>query len=479
MSRRAYLSRGQTESVLIRRPRRAQRNNPALPLKAHVPFPVEPFPRNGSRYALSIDGSHSLMENCSTSPTAAWSSRPAGVGVFEVPLRAGPPPRRVRARRAGWDNSRTIDPGDRSIGCGVNDIIKRRRCSSRYGAERSAPRRAAVRSALPRQSRTPRAEFFRKIGADPARQLIADYDAHRCIATTITFWPLVRRSRRRARRCAILVRCTRVTTSTPTGVMTVRDVITRSLSRHREVRRRRCRQPRPAEPWRHDVLADWRQLASRSIEACLFYTPVVNICFDCPGPTPFVRLRRVLPFTHYVNITRVERAGGEVADGWWRGRPYLQEPSLDAAGRRQVVRDQFRHRRAIGRRVTMRAAISLAGRVWRQRSAMWHQSCSGAAAKGGAIERGSATRPPPGPAWPRVHVVSRDHGRRRTVDTEAGVHYHFVSFPPRLDSGLAAAGHAVSVSTRAFAPCSLVFRPTRASSQPPGRPVVRRGGAVR
>lgn len=60
--------------------------------------------------------------------------------------------------------------------------------------------------------------------------------------------------------------------------------------------------------------------------------------------------------------------------------------------------------------------------------------------KGGAIER-----------WIRdaavrlvrrgheVHVISRDHGDGASSMTEAGVHYHFVSIPPRLDSGVAAA----------------------------------------
>jgi glycosyltransferase involved in cell wall biosynthesis len=36
-------------------------------------------------------------------------------------------------------------------------------------------------------------------------------------------------------------------------------------------------------------------------------------------------------------------------------------------------------------------------------------------------------------------VISRDHGDGAREMTEAGVHYHFVSIPPRLDTGLAAA----------------------------------------
>jgi len=41
-----------------------------------------------------------------------------------------------------------------------------------------------------------------------------------------------------------------------------------------------------------------------SIEACIFDTPVVNIGFDGPEPSPYVRsATRYYAFTHYVNIT--------------------------------------------------------------------------------------------------------------------------------------------------------------------------------
>jgi UDP-N-acetylglucosamine 2-epimerase len=80
-----------------------------------------------------------------------------------------------------------------------------------------------------------------------------------------------------------------------------------------------------------------------TIEACIFDTPVVNICFDGPGPTPYVKsATRYYKFTHYVNITsrgavRVATSPAELVE--WVGR-YLADPSLDAAGRRQVVLDQ-------------------------------------------------------------------------------------------------------------------------------------------
>jgi CDP-glycerol glycerophosphotransferase (TagB/SpsB family) len=80
-----------------------------------------------------------------------------------------------------------------------------------------------------------------------------------------------------------------------------------------------------------------------TIEACIFDTPVVNICFDGPQPTPFVRsATRYYSFTHYVNIT--SRSAVRVADSpdamVDSVRRYLEQPSLDAEGRRQVVRDQ-------------------------------------------------------------------------------------------------------------------------------------------
>lgn len=60
--------------------------------------------------------------------------------------------------------------------------------------------------------------------------------------------------------------------------------------------------------------------------------------------------------------------------------------------------------------------------------------------KGGAIERwirdaaGRLVR-----RGHEVHVVSRDHGDGARSMTEAGVQYHFVNIPPRLDTGLPAA----------------------------------------
>lgn len=90
-----------------------------------------------------------------------------------------------------------------------------------------------------------------------------------------------------------------------------------------------------------DVVA---QVASTiAIEASIFDTPVVNISFDGETPAPFVRsARRYTEFTHFVNILK----RGAVRDARTPDAmvthicDYLDDPSLDREGRRQVVLDQ-------------------------------------------------------------------------------------------------------------------------------------------
>lgn len=83
-----------------------------------------------------------------------------------------------------------------------------------------------------------------------------------------------------------------------------------------------------------------------TIEACIFDTPVVNICFDGPADEPYERsARRYYQFTHYVNITnrgavRVAQSAPEMVEAVAR---YLGDPALDAEGRHQVVVDQCQY----------------------------------------------------------------------------------------------------------------------------------------
>jgi hypothetical protein len=80
-----------------------------------------------------------------------------------------------------------------------------------------------------------------------------------------------------------------------------------------------------------------------AIEACIFDTPVVNVSFDGEAASEFARsARRYYRFTHYVNVTRhqavrIAEQPEQLVE--WVGR-YLDDPSLDRAGRRQVVEEQ-------------------------------------------------------------------------------------------------------------------------------------------
>jgi hypothetical protein len=97
-----------------------------------------------------------------------------------------------------------------------------------------------------------------------------------------------------------------------------------------------------ADTLRHsDVIVN--VASTLAIEAAIFDTPVVNIAFDGEEPSPFERsARRYYRFTHYVNITRhnavrvaetPEALVREIGD-------YLVDPARDRDGRRRVVLEQ-------------------------------------------------------------------------------------------------------------------------------------------
>ena len=80
-----------------------------------------------------------------------------------------------------------------------------------------------------------------------------------------------------------------------------------------------------------------------AVEAAIFDTPIVNIAFDGETASPFARSsRRYYRFVHYTNVTRhdsviVAWTPDELVAGVKR---YLDDPSLHAAGRRAVAREQ-------------------------------------------------------------------------------------------------------------------------------------------
>jgi hypothetical protein len=80
-----------------------------------------------------------------------------------------------------------------------------------------------------------------------------------------------------------------------------------------------------------------------AVEAAIFDTPVVNIAFDGEEESPFEQsARRYYRFTHYANITRhhAVRVAWTPEELVACVREYLQQPALDADGRRKVVAEQ-------------------------------------------------------------------------------------------------------------------------------------------
>jgi UDP-N-acetylglucosamine 2-epimerase len=206
------------------------------------------------------------------------------------------------------------------------------------------------------QARSTREEFFRKIGADASRKLIvvtttprALYRHHdhvlRVLAAAIEGGPLAG--------AQVLVRlhprdevgAYQEFARTPHIIIEkpFRDTVTVADGLAIDVM---------PEHQRHlgdtlchaDVVVN--VASTITIEACIFDTPVVNICFDGEAEEPFERsARRYYRFTHYVNITnrqavRVAQSPAEMVDAVAR---YLADPTLDAEGRRQVVRDQCQY----------------------------------------------------------------------------------------------------------------------------------------
>jgi hypothetical protein len=359
----SYLSRGQTESVRIRLAEaRANGIIRALGVKAMIGRAlVEPFMRNGSRYALSDRVvSHPAMEQLfdEHQPSLVVAANP-GLVFSEVPLLR-------TARRRGvvsmaidpsWDNFTNklipVRQVDRLV---VWNEIMKAQAIALHGYSAEAIRVAGAPQFDPHfrpEVRTPRDAFFRRIGADPSRKLIALtttprslYGHHdhvlRALAGAIESGALAG--------AQVLVRlhprdeidAYREFAHTPHVIIEkpFRDTVKVADGLAIDVM---------PENQRHlgDTLAHADVVvnvaSTISIEACIFDTPVVNISFDGPGESPYVKsARRYYSFTHYVNVTSrnsVQVATSPEAMVTAVAR-YLADPSLDAAGRRQVVLDQ-------------------------------------------------------------------------------------------------------------------------------------------
>jgi hypothetical protein len=360
----SYLGAGQTESVRIRYAEaRANGSIRWAPLKRVIgQLIVEPFTRSGSRYALSDRlVSHPAMERLfdEVRPVLVIAANP-GLVFSEVPLLRTARRRRVPSMAVdpSWDNFTNklipVRQVDRLVVW--NDIIKQQAVTL-HGYR---PDTITVAGApqfdvhFRREARTPRDEFFRRIGADPSRKLITLTTTPRALYAHHghVLRALVHAMDRGELPCPaqILVRlhprddvdAYREFAGTPHVMVEkpFRDTVTVADGLSVDVM---------PEHQRHlgdtlcysDVVVN--VASTISIEACIFDTPVVNICFDERDDTEYVRsARRYYSFTHYVNITardavRVARSPAEMVQ--WVAR-YLKEPALDAAGRAQVVLDQ-------------------------------------------------------------------------------------------------------------------------------------------
>ena len=320
---------------------------------------VEPFTRNGSRYALSDRlVSHPGMEQLFDryQPVLIVAANP-GLVFSEVPLLRTARRRGVRSMAIdpSWDNFTNklipVRQVDRLV---VWNEIMKEQAIALHGYSADAIRVAGAPQFDPHfRARTPRAEYFKRIGADPSRQLIALtttprslYSHHdhvlRALIAAMSSGQLVN--------AQVLVRlhprdevdAYREFTNLPHVIIEkpFRDTVKVADGLAIDVMPEH--QKHLGDTLCHaDVVVN--VASTISIEACIFDTPVVNINFDGPGESPYVKsARRYYSFTHYVNITsrhavRVAASPAELVNAV---AAYLANPALDAAGRKQVVLDQ-------------------------------------------------------------------------------------------------------------------------------------------
>lgn len=357
----SYLSQGQTESVRIRLAEaRANGIIRWLWLKGLIGrVLVQPFTRNGSRYALSDRlVSHPEMDALFDKyrPVLVVAANP-GLVFSEVPMLRTARRRGVRSMAidSSWDNYTNklipVRQVDRLVVW--NDLMKEQAVTL-HGYARDAVRVAGAPQFDPHfRVRTPRLEFFSRIGADPSRRLIALtttprslYRHHDHVLRAL----VAAMEDGRLQNVQVLVRlhprdefdAYREFTSLPHVIVEkpFRDSVAVADGLAIDVM---------PEHQRHlgdtlchaDVVVN--VASTISVEACIFDTPVVNICFDGPDESPYVKsARRYYSFTHYVNVTsrnavRVAQSPRELVDAV---AAYLENPGLDAAGRKQVVLDQ-------------------------------------------------------------------------------------------------------------------------------------------
>ncbi len=357
----SYLSQGQTESVRIRLAEaRANGIIRWLAVKGLIGRAlVQPFTRNGSRYVLSDRlVSHPDMETLFDrhQPVLVIAANP-GLVFSEVPVLRTARRRGVRSMAIdpSWDNFTNklipVRQVDRLVVW--NDIMKAQAVSL-HGYDPSAISVAgAPQFDLHFRTRTPRADFFARIGADPGRTLIA---------LTTTPRSLYSHHDHVLRQLVKAMESGRLTNAQVLVRLHPRDQVDAykefANTPHVMIEKPFRDTVKVADGLAIDVMPEHQRhlgdtlfhadvvvnvASTISIEACIFDTPVVNINFDGPDGSPYVTsARRYYSFTHYVNITsrgavRVATSPDELVRDV---AAYLADPALDSAGRKQVVLEQ-------------------------------------------------------------------------------------------------------------------------------------------
>lgn len=358
----SFLSRGRTESVRIRMMEaRANGIIRWIGLKAVLGRLISP---PAAPYALS-DGlvSHPEVERLFDQhrPLLVVCANP-GLVFSEVPLmrtarRRGVP---CMVIDASWDNFTNkllpVRQADRLV---VWNNLMKEQAVTLHGYQPEAVRVTGAPqfdAHFKPQVRATRDEFFRRIGADPSRQLIVVtttprslYRHHdhvlRTLSAAIENGPLANAQvlvrlhpRDEVAAYEAFAHTPHVTIEKPfRSTVTVADGLAIDVmpEHQRHLGDTLCHA---------DVVVN--VASTITIEACIFDTPVVNICFDGPEEEPYERsARRYYKFTHYVNITnrgavRVAQSPQEMVEAVAR---YLGDPALDAEGRHQVVVDQCQY----------------------------------------------------------------------------------------------------------------------------------------
>ena len=360
----AYLDSGITESVRIRRAEALAKGTirwiRAKRLLAGVVAPS--VVRKETRYALSDSlVSHPWAESlfARVQPALLVVSNP-GLILSEVPLLRTAVRKGVRtvAVDPSWDNfTNKLLPVRRVDRLIVWNELMKQQASELHGYQPGEIRVAGTPQwdvYFTDERPVARDTFFRRVGADPSKKLIAVtttphelYPHHDHVLRVLT---RALETRAWGAPAQLLVRLhPRDDRKYYAAFEGVPDVIIEKPFRETvragdgmAIDFTTASQQHLADTLRHsDVIVN--VASTLAIEAAIVDTPVVNVAFDGEEPAPFDRsARRYYRFTHYVNITRhnavrVAETPAQLVDEIGN---YLDDPSRDRDGRRRVVVEQ-------------------------------------------------------------------------------------------------------------------------------------------